>query len=83
MTPVLAASRALRRRPLAITLMDTPLALFRIALGLCVVIAAGVPPRSPARWRTRSMIFMWPRCNPSKLPSASTGACQRGGASSG
>ena len=47
------------------------------------VIAAGVPARSPARRRTRSMIFMWPRCSPSKLPSASTGWCQRGGGSSG
>jgi hypothetical protein len=47
------------------------------------VIAAGVPPRSPARRRTRSMIFAWPRCSPSKFPSASTGFGQRSGGSSG
>ena len=47
------------------------------------VIAAGVPARSPARRRTRSTIFMWPRCSPSKLPSARTGLGQRGGGSSG
>jgi hypothetical protein len=38
-----------------------------------------VPPRSAApRWM-RSMILTWPRCRPSKLPSASTGARQNTG----
>ena len=36
-------------------------------------------PRSAAPRRMRSMIFWWPRCRPSKLPSASTGLIQRGG----
>ena len=38
-----------------------------------------MPPRSAATRRTRSMILVCPRCSPSKLPSASTGWCQRGG----
>src|ERR1700752_3496511 len=43
-----------------------------------------VAPRSPATRRTRSRIFRWPRCRPSKLPSARIGCDQRAGrASSG
>ena len=35
--------------------------------------AMGVPPMSSALCTTCRKMFWWPRCTPSKLPSASTG----------